>query len=128
MTDRTNIALLIISGTLMIGSLVLSLCEKVISATILLVLGLILLIAIKCYDWGYDTAKEEIVKVEKNKKEEALTVEDLLNNFILSNEIRIVRQFEGKVDFVFQDDIPDEWLKQKVIDWEFAFNRLEITI
>lgn len=63
-----------------------------------------------------------------DSKEETLTLEDLLNNFILSNEIRIVRQFEGKVDYVFQDDIPDDWLKEKVIDWEFSFGRLEVFI
>ena len=68
MKTRTSIALLTINGTLMIGSLVLYLCDEVIRATLLLVLGLMLLIAIKCYDWGYNTAKEEIVETEKDNK------------------------------------------------------------
>lgn len=68
MTNKTSIALLIISGTLMIGSLILSLCEKMVIATLLLVLGLMLLIAIKCYDWGYVTAKEELVDKETPMK------------------------------------------------------------
>lgn len=128
MKTKTSIVLLSIDGALMIGSLVLYLCEKVVIATLLLVLGLMLLIAIRCYDWGYTTAKEEIVETEKNKKEEGLTLEYLLENFIINNEIKIVRQLEGEVDYVFKDDIPDEWKKRKVIEWEFAFNRLEIYI
>lgn len=57
-----------------------------------------------------------------------MTLEELLRHFQGITKLILFNKKEDICDSYEYDEIPEDWLFKKVVDWEFSFGTLQVDI